>query len=157
MKKIAQCIGRLLHILAWPAYQVYLRRTDRTRIALIDGDYILVAKNWISDGKWSLPGGGLHKGEDITAGALRELKEEMGLELNPERLTPHGLAEYRHAGLRYVFHIFEVKVRRTNLVIRPQRIEIAEARWVAMHTLNIRNAGLDLLLTVAKVRPDLLQ
>jgi len=36
-------------------------------------------------GQWAIPGGGLDPGEDATAAALRELREEVGLRLSPDR------------------------------------------------------------------------
>jgi 8-oxo-dGTP pyrophosphatase MutT (NUDIX family) len=50
---------------------VVLRRPDG-RVLLVDQPY--------TEG-WSLPGGDLKRGEDLAAGAARELREELGIDL----------------------------------------------------------------------------
>jgi ADP-ribose pyrophosphatase YjhB (NUDIX family) len=48
-------------------------------VAVMDGSKLLMGKRK-DDGKWSLPGGRLEGGEDPLEGAMRELKEEAGID-----------------------------------------------------------------------------
>jgi 8-oxo-dGTP pyrophosphatase MutT (NUDIX family) len=49
------------------------------------GRVLLVEPNYGSE-TWEIPGGGLDEGESPWAGALREIKEEVGLDVLPGRL-----------------------------------------------------------------------
>ena len=46
-------------------------------------------------GRWGYPGGDLEDGEDFLAAAVRELHEETGLVVAPERLAPLGRRRFR--------------------------------------------------------------
>ena len=46
--------------------------------------------------RWCFPGGGLERGEEPVAGAVRELAEETGVVLAPEDLTDRGRFELVH-------------------------------------------------------------
>jgi 8-oxo-dGTP pyrophosphatase MutT (NUDIX family) len=59
---------------------------DRDRILLFSA---LDQRNHPELGRfWFTPGGGLHDGETFSEGASRELREETGLQVSPERLGP---------------------------------------------------------------------
>src|SRR5258708_5159908 len=88
MLKLWQLIGVTLFWLAWPAFWLLSPRRAPTRVLLTSGTKVLVVKSLISSGRWGLPGGGLHRGEDVRDGALRELYEETGIRLEPSQLTP---------------------------------------------------------------------
>lgn len=79
-----------------------------------------------------LPGGLVEPGETAIAAALREVEEELGLDLG-EVLLPLLVADYLHAtparpaGIRWVFDggILDTPIRR----LRLQREEIRQVLW----------------------------
>lgn len=147
MRRILERIGVVVFFLAWPAFFVYLRRSERTRIVIADGSKILVTRNWISDGKWSLPGGGLHRGEPIVAGAQRELLEETGIALESRQLRFIGKQAYRAYGHGFVFHIFTAQAVETS-DLRRQKHEVSRMEWIEYRELNVDNAAQDTLLAL---------
>jgi 8-oxo-dGTP diphosphatase len=79
----------------------FLRRpTHRGALVALwhDGEILLVRTSYRR--RWSLPGGGIASGESACEAALRELREEVGIDLPPETLRPAYAAatfwEYRH-------------------------------------------------------------
>lgn len=110
-----------------------LNNTQRTRVLLIKDDEYLLCKTWLSHGKWSLPGGGIKKNEDIALAAVREVKEELNIELNHDLLTSLGTSQYEHGAVHFTVHIFAYKVE--NASIKLQWPEIVDARWFDKNSL----------------------
>lgn len=52
------------------------------RIILVDERRVLLVSHWYAPWAWTLPGGGVDKGEDPEAAAMREAFEETGLKVN---------------------------------------------------------------------------
>jgi len=89
-----------------------------------EGDVLLVRQSY-RDG-WAAPGGLLHRGEEPDVGARREVKEEVGVDVDT---------------LGEPLVIIDVKARRIDVVFRcrlrppvpdavqPDAVEIIEARW----------------------------
>lgn len=90
----------------WDLYTKYRERTGRTHIRgeeLPEGLYHLAVHVWIRNSRgqylisqraasrptyplmWECPGGSVLQGEDSIAGAIREVREEVGIELLPEQ------------------------------------------------------------------------
>ncbi len=121
-------LGRLAYSLARPIIRWVVRGSRRSRVLIVcDNDYLLL-KQWLGDGSWSLPGGGLHKGEDSLRGALREVTEELGLSLQPEELISRGHYDCRDGGFNFSYDLYVIR-----LPFRPelqlQRLEILSAVW----------------------------
>ena len=82
-------MGILAFWISWPALWIYLRRGERTRLLLVCNGEFLVLKSWLRAGRrWNLPGGGLHDGEQPDAGLMREVREETGITLSKQQITP---------------------------------------------------------------------
>ena len=98
------------------------------------GDYLLINRN----GLWDLPKGHLAEGEDIEESALREVREETGVDaLSIRRLicvTDHC---YFRNGLWHLKHSWWYDMLYTEPVdLTPQREEdITKAAWVAKSSL----------------------
>ena len=61
--------------------------TVRVTGILIENDQLLLVQQKLSEKRnWSLPGGKLEQGETLLQGLVREMKEETGLDVTPERL-----------------------------------------------------------------------
>jgi len=84
---------------------------------------ILLAKRGISPrkGKWNLPCGFLEMNETAKNGAIREVKEETGIDVKVERL--HTVYDVLPAGQVYL--IFLASAKHTNYTLTHESTEIA--------------------------------
>ncbi|UYV16981.1 NUDIX hydrolase [Porphyrobacter sp. ULC335] len=98
-------------------------------ITNLTGDVLLLKHSYGPD-VWSLPGGGLGKGEDPLAAARREVLEELGLRL--PRIESVGMIEEVLSGSPHTAHIFTGVCDREP---RPDRREVIEARFFPSHSL----------------------
>ncbi|WP_354055504.1 NUDIX domain-containing protein [Dietzia sp. 2505] len=92
-----------------------------------DGAVVTVRK--AGTDRFMLPGGKWEPGESPLACAVRELGEELGVTIAPEKLTPLGrfdTATANEPGFRLVSEVFAAE---TEQAMEP-RAEIAEARWL---------------------------
>ncbi|HSX07488.1 MAG TPA: NUDIX hydrolase [Candidatus Saccharimonadales bacterium] len=147
MKKLWQAIGILAFWAAWPLLFLYLGRSERTRVLVLCGGEALVLKSWLGSGRWSLPGGGLHKGESPAIGLARELHEETGVTLAPSAIKPLVSEPFKQWGFKYHCHYFVVELS-TRPPVRKQPFEIADYQWLPLHQLSGKKIGLDVTTAV---------
>lgn len=91
------------------------------------------------NGHWEPPGGVLELAESIPEGLRREVREETGLEVEPERLT----GVYKHMTRGIVAMVFRCRVTAGHLAVGPESaafrwVEPAEARALADEAFAIR-------------------
>lgn len=128
---------------------------DRGRVVAVavlvrdDADRVLLVHTPGRDA-WGLPGGGLEAGESPTEGAVRELREETGLSLDPgslaavgyERLTgrpgPDG-AVGRFGTGAVLLQVLSGSVAAGDPA--PQADDVDEARWATPRELEARCGG----------------
>lgn len=95
----------------------------------LTGDVLLLKHSYGPD-VWSLPGGGLGRGEEPMEAARREVREELGMEL--VRIEPIGKLEEVLSGSPHTAHIFTAVCDRQP---RPDGREVIEARFFPSHSL----------------------
>lgn len=95
----------------------------------LSGDVLLLKHSYGPD-VWSLPGGGLGKGEDPLEAARREVREELGLEL--PRIEAIGTLEEELSGSPHTAHLFAATCDRQP---RPDGREVVLARFFPSHSL----------------------
>ena len=107
------------------------------------GEYLLCRMpkdRGVFPGEWGLPGGGVEPGETLEQALRREIREEVGLEL--EEVAPLHFSEATHPklfadgsrrDLHMVFLIFECRVRPGELRLSP---EFDAAAWVSAEELS---------------------
>lgn len=80
---------------------------------------------------WSVPGGKLEKNEDPREAVIREVWEEVGINVADEGLQEMGRLYIRLPYVDYVFHLF-----RKRFVVRPTIVlelkEHLEGKWVSV-------------------------
>jgi ADP-ribose pyrophosphatase YjhB (NUDIX family) len=123
-------------------------RVEGANVFVTDGEgRILVVKPTYAR-EWMLPGGRVERGETPHAAAVREAREETGLEVALDRLL---LVDARHA--RDTSFIFAGRV--INGELEPQLGEIAEVGWLARDEIARTSRRLDRLLEFVENGPYL--
>ena len=99
---------------------------------MIDRDRVLLIRRGSEPlkGEWSLPGGLLELGEELTAGVRRELLEETGLEVEPLAIIlPFDRIVREGSRVKYHYVIVDYLCRRKRGRLRPAS-DVVDARWV---------------------------
>lgn len=129
MKRLWVLTGRVLYVLVWPGLYFYLRGTRRTRIIVNCGEDILFVKDWLGDGTWKLPGGGIRKGENLALAALRELREETGIVASTAQLGLAQELQVKGHGIPAHFYWYSLELDKKP-AIRAGDIEIVDIAWM---------------------------
>jgi ADP-ribose pyrophosphatase YjhB (NUDIX family)/ribosomal protein S27AE len=78
------------------------------------------------EGKWAPPGGFVESGESLEAAAVREVSEEVGVQLRPEQMIPHAIVSL--PGLNQV-HMAFLAVLDQPVPLHPSVPEVQDGRW----------------------------
>lgn len=134
MNRAFVIFGRVAFWLGWPLWQIIFSVRSRARVLVICKGDVLLEKSYLGSGRWGLPGGGRKSTEDSRTAAVRELREETGVELEAKQLESLGSWQTSFFGLRYQAEYFAVRFSERP-TLRSQPLEIAELAWLPLKNL----------------------
>jgi 8-oxo-dGTP diphosphatase len=101
-------------------------------LVLCDDKVLLVKRGCEPDrGRWAFPGGHIELGEDIEAGAFRELAEETGLSIRPESKRMGVIFERYNQHVVFYF-VVQLYLTEDQLPIVRGQDDAEEARWTSL-------------------------
>jgi A/G-specific adenine glycosylase len=103
-----------------------------TAAVIVENGRILLARrppNGLLGGMWEFPGGKQEQGETLPACLQREIKEELGIQIQVG--DAFGIYEHAYTHFRVTLHAFLCQI----LNGIPQALEASEIRWVYPHQL----------------------
>lgn len=139
--------SRILFFLLWPLVWLYAPITRRVRVVIKHGDSYVLVINKFGPGKWQLPGGGIKFGESVEAAGVREIGEELGLDVAHVKKLHEEFIVVRQFGLmmRYSYVLLELDGKKE----LEKNKELQDAQWVGvdeMHNITKEvNVGLELV------------
>jgi 8-oxo-dGTP pyrophosphatase MutT (NUDIX family) len=138
-------IAYILSPFAIWAFRIYTRITGQERARLLvfnERGELLLLRSAIGHGqRWSMPGGGINRGETPVRGAARELFEETGIKIDPEQLTPVAVLRHPEVATTFVMHLYTVTVHTADLPSKLHNpLEIIETAWFALEHLPERRS-----------------
>lgn len=116
-------LGKVVYFFGYPIFRLLIKNTNRTYVAVIFDDQLLLTKNWLGfQNKWRLPGGGVRSDESATQAAIRELLEEVGLSCTKDQLTSLTPQPVR-SSFNYNYELFAMRVASSpKIYIKNQEI-----------------------------------
>lgn len=147
LKSVWRVCGQITYWVILPGIWLCLRFGKRTRVLIESEKEVLVVKPWLGNGKWCLPGGGIHRSERAVDALVREVIEETGVVLHPDSLGGAIERIYRDNILYFQYYEFHVTLPKRPKV-DTRGLEITEAAWVKGKSLNRRNANYDVLVSL---------
>ena len=107
------------------------------KCVLVDSDKVLLVRHTYGPHEWDFPGGGLKRNESPLSAARREIKEELGLEIDDWLAVGDVLARFQRT--KSTMHCFRAEVSQPRLTL--DRGEILTARWFPLAELPANLAG----------------
>jgi 8-oxo-dGTP diphosphatase len=130
---VSDAVWRFLHRVAaglWDARNFLLRPKIAGAAVLVrvDDELLLIRTSYRP--WYSVPGGGVHRGEPPRLAAARELREEVGIAVEPDALRALGEFVVRHTWIEDHVHAFELR-----LGAHPKlRVDRREVVWAGFRS-----------------------
>jgi 8-oxo-dGTP pyrophosphatase MutT (NUDIX family) len=131
----------LLYKVCQPGIYLLLHNSRRSRVLVICGDELLLIRSDFGLRRWSVPGGGIKRSETAVDGAVRELREEVGIRVKPSQLheltqTTKGYGLLNWPRIHFVFFTVRLNKKPT---LTLQKYEVTESHWLPLDKLSTAN------------------
>ena len=135
-RRVIRAMQAHLDALAAAAARRALEVVQVVGAAVVDGDRVLAAQRSGGpyDGRWEFPGGKVEPGESDLSGLVREVREELGVDVVPQAFLGEVVLDGSVGGGvpgESTMRVWWVRIGRGELVAR----EHAQLRWVAVDEL----------------------
>ena len=132
---------RFLYVLARPGIYLLLHNSRRSRVLVICEDELLLIRSDFGSSCWTVPGGGIKCSETAVDGAVRELREEVGIRVKPSQLheltqTTKGYGPFNWPRIHFVFFVVRLSKK---LTLTLQKHEVTESHWLPLDKLSTAN------------------
>jgi len=105
-------------------------------IAVINGTKILMGKRRDKGNKWTNPGGHIEGKEKPIDGAVRELKEETGIEVKSSKLTPMGFKDVTTLDNKKIrVHAFKLSYKGPTTMLEDPDEEVFRWQWLDINAM----------------------
>lgn len=139
IKHTYAAFGRLSHKALTPFLKLYMNEQHvRVRVLIVNEEKeVLLVRNWLGHQMWTLPGGGIKRGETPDEAAAREVHEETGLRVPASALAELGYfpndanAKYTYTTACYTTEV----AKREPHVASYRKLEMLDMAWFPMSNL----------------------
>jgi len=129
-------------------YRIFQNRTVLRGNTIKEGDYYVCCEVWIKNSKgemlitqrnpnkkagglWEFIGGGVASGETTSQAAVREVQEEIGIDIAESETT--YIYEYKHKNYFMDIYLITKDINIKNIALNVK--EVIDAKWVAKEEL----------------------
>ncbi|MEN2975124.1 MAG: NUDIX hydrolase [Candidatus Caldarchaeales archaeon] len=109
---------------------------------IISGSQLLLIKRAFqpSAGKWSIPGGVVELGEKVEEAVKREVREEVGIEIEDLQLLGvyDSIVRDENGDIKYHYIIIDYLAKPKSTSVTPSK-EVVEYKWVDLKDVDVMN------------------
>jgi 8-oxo-dGTP pyrophosphatase MutT (NUDIX family) len=119
------------YVVLWVYRSVAKPSLHGVKCVLVHSDKILLVRHTYGSREWDFPGGGLKRNESPLSAARREMREELGVDIDDWVAIGDVLARFQHT--KSTMHCFRAELDQPQLKL--DHGEILAARWFAFDEL----------------------
>ena len=135
-------IGRVAHVAATPLLRAYMKGQRRVRVLVLnEKNEVLLVRSWFGHQRWSLPGGGIKRGEKPAVAAAREVFEETGVTLDDRKCKRLGEFKNTDSNAPFIADCWTITIdKQPARIAARRRMEMLDVAWFPLAHLPARRS-----------------